>query len=104
MYALEGLDHCGTAPVGLYGDMLIDNHEIKYSRSLTEKETPPYHNLKLDRLSERDKVLISLWQWSMDIITFDSHSFYYQLLQSLPHCINFGYLQVKVLFFCCKSH
>nr|CCO06499.1 sterol glycosyltransferase [Arabis alpina] len=51
----RGLDHCETAPVGLYGDVLIDDHEIKYSRSLTEKESPPFHNLKLDRLSEREK-------------------------------------------------
>ncbi|CAN8302598.1 unnamed protein product [Cochlearia groenlandica] len=51
----RGLDHCGIAPVGLYVDMLIDDDEIKYTRSLTEKGSPSCHNLKLDRLSEREK-------------------------------------------------
>ncbi|KAH0906045.1 hypothetical protein HID58_037872 [Brassica napus] len=51
----RGLDHCTTAPVGLYGDVLIDDNEIKYSRSLTEKASPVNHNSKLDRLSEREK-------------------------------------------------
>ncbi|ESQ33273.1 hypothetical protein EUTSA_v10005442mg [Eutrema salsugineum] len=51
----RGLDHCITAPVGLYGDMLVDGNEIQYSRSLTEKGSPASHNSKLDRLSEREK-------------------------------------------------
>jgi sterol 3beta-glucosyltransferase len=51
----RGLDHCETAPVGLYGDMLINDSEIQYSRSLTEKGSPAIHNLKLDRLSEQEK-------------------------------------------------
>lgn len=56
MFVLEGLDYCETAPVGLYSDMLVDENEIKHSRSLTEKASPASHNLKLDRLSEREKV------------------------------------------------
>lgn len=55
---LEGLDHCITAPVGLLGDMLIDDKEIQFSRSLTEKGSPASHNSRLDRLSEREKVEI----------------------------------------------
>ncbi|CAH8356805.1 unnamed protein product [Eruca vesicaria subsp. sativa] len=51
----RGLDHCKNAPVGLYGDKLIDDNEIKYSRSLTEKGSPVSHNSKLDRLSEHEK-------------------------------------------------
>ncbi|XP_010525204.1 PREDICTED: sterol 3-beta-glucosyltransferase UGT80B1 isoform X2 [Tarenaya hassleriana] len=37
------------------GDMLIDGSEIVFSRSLTEKRSTPTYNLKLDRLSEREK-------------------------------------------------
>ena len=39
--------------------MLIDDNEIKYSRSLTEKASPVNHNSKLDRLPEREKVNIA---------------------------------------------
>uniref|UniRef100_A0A1J3DLL6 sterol 3beta-glucosyltransferase n=1 Tax=Noccaea caerulescens TaxID=107243 RepID=A0A1J3DLL6_NOCCA len=51
----RGLDHCITAPVGLLGDMLIDDKEIQFSRSLTEKGSLASHNSRLDRLSEREK-------------------------------------------------
>ncbi|XP_021284049.1 sterol 3-beta-glucosyltransferase UGT80B1 isoform X2 [Herrania umbratica] len=50
----RGLDHCITAPVGTHRNLLIDDSEITLSRSMTEKKTPR-HDLKLDRLSEREK-------------------------------------------------
>ncbi|XVF39067.1 hypothetical protein PTKIN_Ptkin01aG0006000 [Pterospermum kingtungense] len=49
-----GLDHCTTAPIGDQGNPLIDDNEISFSRSMTEKKTPR-HDLKIDRLSEREK-------------------------------------------------
>lgn len=49
---LEGLDHCITAPVGIHRSLLFDDHEISFTRSMTEKK----HDIKLDRLSEREKV------------------------------------------------
>ncbi|XVE55141.1 hypothetical protein DITRI_Ditri03aG0136700 [Diplodiscus trichospermus] len=51
---LRGLDHCITAPVGAHRNLLIDDNEISFSRSRTEKKTPR-HDLKIDRLSEREK-------------------------------------------------
>ena len=54
-FSLEGLDHCITAPVGAHRNLLIDDIEISFSRSMTEKKTPR-HDLKIDRLSEREKV------------------------------------------------
>ncbi|XWS15274.1 hypothetical protein CRYUN_Cryun35bG0081300 [Craigia yunnanensis] len=50
----RGLDHCITAPVGAHRNLLIDDNEISFSRSMTEKKTPR-HDLKIDRLSEREK-------------------------------------------------
>ncbi|XP_044475534.1 sterol 3-beta-glucosyltransferase UGT80B1-like isoform X2 [Mangifera indica] len=51
----RGLDHCTTAPITSRDNPLVDDDEIIYSRSLTEKKTVPRHDLKLDRLSEREK-------------------------------------------------
>lgn len=48
------LDHCITAPI-TRRDSLTDMNEFRYSRSLTEKKPMPRHDLKLDRLSEREK-------------------------------------------------
>lgn len=76
MYVLQGLDHCTTAPVGLYGDVLIDDNEIKYSRSLTEKASPVNHNSKLDRLSEREKVNIAFCNWLLQIFFFIGYLFF----------------------------
>ena len=53
---LEGLDHCITAPISINRNLLIDDHEVSFSRSMTEKKEAPRHDLKLDRLSEREKV------------------------------------------------
>jgi sterol 3beta-glucosyltransferase len=53
---LEGLDHCITAPISINRNLLIDDHEVPFSRSMMEKNEVPRHDLKLDRLSEREKV------------------------------------------------
>ncbi|OMP03860.1 UDP-glucuronosyl/UDP-glucosyltransferase [Corchorus capsularis] len=50
----RALDHCITAPVGSHRSSLIDDNEITFSRSMTEKKTPR-QDLKIDRLSERQK-------------------------------------------------
>ncbi|GAV66125.1 UDPGT domain-containing protein/Glyco_transf_28 domain-containing protein [Cephalotus follicularis] len=51
----RGFDHCTTVPIGTHVDPLIDKHEITFSRSMTEKKTVPRHDLKLDRLTDREK-------------------------------------------------
>ncbi|KAF3445501.1 hypothetical protein FNV43_RR10677 [Rhamnella rubrinervis] len=51
----RGLDHSITAPVGSHRDLLTDDYGITFSRSMTEKREIPKHDLKLDRLSEREK-------------------------------------------------
>ncbi|KAH9691755.1 Sterol 3-beta-glucosyltransferase UGT80B1 [Citrus sinensis] len=48
------LDHCITAPI-TRRDSLTDMNEFRYSRSMTEKKSMPRHDLKLDRLSDREK-------------------------------------------------
>ncbi|XVF37196.1 hypothetical protein REPUB_Repub19eG0125200 [Reevesia pubescens] len=50
----RGLDHCITASVDVHKNLLIDDNEIKFSRSMTEKKTAR-PDLKIDRLSEREK-------------------------------------------------
>ncbi|KAH7525113.1 hypothetical protein FEM48_Zijuj06G0190700 [Ziziphus jujuba var. spinosa] len=52
---LKVLDHCITAPVGTHRGLLIDDYGITFSRSMTEKKEIPRRDLKLDRLSEREK-------------------------------------------------
>ena len=52
----EGLDHWIAAPIGTPKNLLIDEHEIKFARSMTERRESRRHDLKLDRLSEREKV------------------------------------------------
>ncbi|XP_062019257.1 sterol 3-beta-glucosyltransferase UGT80B1 isoform X1 [Rosa rugosa] len=54
-YLNEGLDHWITAPIGTPKNLLIDDHNIKFSRSMTERRESRRHDLKLDRLSEREK-------------------------------------------------
>ncbi|KAJ7974048.1 Sterol 3-beta-glucosyltransferase [Quillaja saponaria] len=51
----RGLDHSITAPVGIHRNLLADDCEIMFSRSMTEKRETPRHDLKLDRLSNREK-------------------------------------------------
>uniref|UniRef100_A0A5B7ACA7 Putative sterol 3-beta-glucosyltransferase UGT80B1 isoform X1 n=1 Tax=Davidia involucrata TaxID=16924 RepID=A0A5B7ACA7_DAVIN len=51
----RGLDHCDTAPVGTHKNLFLESHEIGFYRSMTEKRENPRHDLKLDRLSEREK-------------------------------------------------
>ncbi|KAF6163387.1 hypothetical protein GIB67_029236 [Kingdonia uniflora] len=51
---LRVLEHCNTAPVRTHNDLRTESHEVKFSRSKTEKETPK-HELKLDKLSDREK-------------------------------------------------
>ncbi|KAF5467739.1 hypothetical protein F2P56_011961 [Juglans regia] len=52
----RGLDHCVTAPVCIDRSLLTDDHAVTFSRSMTEKKEVPRHDLKLDRLSEREKI------------------------------------------------
>lgn len=49
-----GLEHCTTAPVESRRNTLIADHEVMFSRSMTEKI--PKHDLIWDRLSEHEKV------------------------------------------------
>ncbi|KAB2635266.1 sterol 3-beta-glucosyltransferase UGT80B1 [Pyrus ussuriensis x Pyrus communis] len=49
----RGLDHSITAPIGTPKGLLIEDHEIRFPRSRTERKGR--HDLKLDRLSEREK-------------------------------------------------
>lgn len=51
----RSLDHCITAPVGTPKNLFLENLEIAFSRSMTEKRVTPRRDLKLDRLSEREK-------------------------------------------------
>ncbi|KAJ7969803.1 Sterol 3-beta-glucosyltransferase [Quillaja saponaria] len=51
----RGLDHCITAPVRMQRNLLDDDHEVMFSRSMTEKRETPKHDLILDRLSESEK-------------------------------------------------
>ncbi|KAA8537907.1 hypothetical protein F0562_027513 [Nyssa sinensis] len=51
----RGLDHCITAPVGTHKNLFLESPEIGFSRSMIEKREIPKHDLKLDRLSEREK-------------------------------------------------
>jgi len=56
---VKGLDYCPTAPIGTIEsqrELLINSHEINVTRSKTYKESLR-HDLKLDRLSELDKVI-----------------------------------------------
>lgn len=52
----EGLDHCSSAPVSTRRNSLVDEEEIRFSRSLTDRTKIPRPELKLDRLSESEKV------------------------------------------------
>ncbi|XP_057974828.1 sterol 3-beta-glucosyltransferase UGT80B1 isoform X2 [Malania oleifera] len=53
----RGLDHCIAAPAGTQKNLLIESHEFTLLRSMTEKKDTPStkHDLKLDRMSEREK-------------------------------------------------
>lgn len=53
---LEALDHCITAPV--QRNLFLENEDLAFSRSMTEKRAmgSPLSTLKLDRLTEREKV------------------------------------------------
>lgn len=50
------MDHWITAPIGTPKNFVIDDHEVRFSRSMTERRESRRHDLKLDRLSEREKV------------------------------------------------
>ncbi|XP_022773402.1 sterol 3-beta-glucosyltransferase UGT80B1-like [Durio zibethinus] len=63
----RGLDHCISEPVGAHGNLLIDDSEIPFSRSMMEKKAAR-HDLKLDRLSEREKVIERLTRWKKLIV------------------------------------
>ncbi|CAA2989377.1 sterol 3-beta-glucosyltransferase UGT80B1 [Olea europaea subsp. europaea] len=51
----RGLDHCITAPVVTRRNLLFENEDGAFSRSMTEKRGSPRIDLKFDRLSEREK-------------------------------------------------
>lgn len=54
--AQRSLDYCTTAPVGTPRNLFLESHaEIPFSKSMTERREIPRHDLKLDRLSEREK-------------------------------------------------
>ncbi|KAK6938269.1 hypothetical protein RJ641_031777 [Dillenia turbinata] len=57
-----GLEHCPTAPIGAHRSFSLDSQEVIFSRSKTEKKETPRHDLKLDRLSERErkKLIVNL--------------------------------------------
>ena len=60
----EGLGHSITTPVRTHRNHFFESHGVAISRSMTEKKDMPRHDLKLDRLSEREKVNISIiWIW-----------------------------------------
>ncbi|KAK8552349.1 hypothetical protein V6N13_120755 [Hibiscus sabdariffa] len=63
----RGLNHWITAPVGAHENLFIDADEFKLSRSLTEKKTSR-HGQKIDRFSEREKVIERLTQWKNLIV------------------------------------
>lgn len=56
----EGLGHSITTPVRTHRNHFFESHGVAISRSMTEKKDMPRHDLKLDRLSEREKVNISI--------------------------------------------
>ncbi|KAL3638933.1 hypothetical protein CASFOL_016840 [Castilleja foliolosa] len=49
----RGLDDCITAPV--HRNLFLENQELVFSRSMTERRGSPMPARKLDRLSEREK-------------------------------------------------
>lgn len=51
----KGLDHCITAPITINRSLLIDDREVSISRSMMEKREAPRCDMKLDRLSDREK-------------------------------------------------
>ncbi|XP_011625938.1 sterol 3-beta-glucosyltransferase UGT80B1 [Amborella trichopoda] len=53
----RALEHCKTAPAGtnISQNLLIENSHMALSRSKTEKKDIQKHDLKLDRLSDREK-------------------------------------------------
>ncbi|XP_010260972.1 PREDICTED: sterol 3-beta-glucosyltransferase UGT80B1 [Nelumbo nucifera] len=51
----RSLEHCNTAPVRTQKSLIIEGHEANLSRFKTEKKEPARSDLKLDRLSEREK-------------------------------------------------
>lgn len=45
--------------MGTHRNLFLESHaEIAFSRSMTERRETPRHDLKLDRLSDREKVKI----------------------------------------------
>lgn len=69
MIVLEGLDHSVTTPVRTERNVLIDDNEVLFSRSMTEKIGSPRLNLILDRLSECEKVETNICVHMMLIFT-----------------------------------
>lgn len=63
----RGLDHCTSAPLAAQRHQLIDDNEIAFSRSMTEKKNSR-HDLKIDRLSEHEKVIERLTRWKNLIV------------------------------------
>lgn len=51
----RGLGHSITTPVTTHRNHFFESHGVAISRSMTEKKDVPRHDLKLDRLSEREK-------------------------------------------------
>ncbi|XP_019154904.1 PREDICTED: sterol 3-beta-glucosyltransferase UGT80B1-like [Ipomoea nil] len=53
--ARRGLGHSITAPASAHRNLVLEGQEGVFSRSMTDKKITPRHELRLDRLSEREK-------------------------------------------------
>nr|GMD54242.1 sterol 3-beta-glucosyltransferase ugt80b1 [Ipomoea batatas] len=53
--ARRGLGHSITAPASAHRNLILEGQEVVFSRSMTDKKITPMHELRLDRLSEREK-------------------------------------------------
>nr|GLL39522.1 sterol 3-beta-glucosyltransferase UGT80B1-like [Ipomoea trifida] len=51
----KGLGHSITAPASAHRNLILEGQEVVFSRSMTDKKITPRHELRLDRLSEREK-------------------------------------------------
>lgn len=60
-FLFEGLGHSITTPVRNHRNHFFESHGVAISRSMTEKKDMPRHDLKLDRLTEREKVKIIIY-------------------------------------------
>lgn len=115
MFCTLGMDQQVTASEGSRRNLFVEGHEGFFSRSMTEKRGSPLYDLKLDKLSKREKVNfdISLVLLHSIIILYTFHfPIQFQLhrikilfmFKHVPCIIYFFKLFEKVCFFsCCPS-